>query len=129
MASCFLTISSIAELPSNASRIAIIGFPGAGKTTLALQFTDRPVIHTDDYLHIAHEPRPAAIQKALGKRCVVEGTEVSRLLSRGARFDVLVLVEGRSREGKGMKGLQTRVREAVAAWPGPVYVISSSSRI
>lgn len=38
------------QLLTQHQRIAIAGVPGAGKTTLSKLVTDRPVIHTDDYI-------------------------------------------------------------------------------
>ncbi len=76
--------------------VGIVGYPGAGKTTLAGQLGWETVIHTDDYLHLPHELIPGAILATLSSLSsyVVEGTHVVRLFERGWQPDLVIFVRG-----------------------------------
>lgn len=69
-----------------AVRIMIAGVPGTGKTTLANKMADLlclPVVHTDDYLGQGHASAPGLIYRSvkdLGYNCIIEGTQVARML-------------------------------------------------
>ncbi len=79
--------------------IGIVGYPGAGKTTLSESLgiaLKLPVIHTDDYLNLPHESQPGAILGDLGilPEYIVEGTNVVRLFQRGWQPDLVIFVRG-----------------------------------
>lgn len=79
--------------------IGITGYPGAGKTTLSKHGSNREIIHTDDYLKYNHKIIPDLIIRDLKQkdRYIIEGTQVTRLLSRGWEPDVLIVVLGSKR--------------------------------
>lgn len=81
--------------------VGIVGYPGAGKTTLSESLggaISLPVIHTDDYLNLPHETQPRAILDDLRglweTGYIVEGTSVVRLFQRGWQPDLLIFIRG-----------------------------------
>lgn len=63
-------------------RIAICGGPRAGKTPLSNLIEDRPVVHTDDYMHHAYLEAPGPIVDFCKRqtRFVLEGVQGPRCL-------------------------------------------------
>lgn len=116
------------ELISKAKRVGIIGYPGAGKTTLANKVTDKQIIHTDDYLKFAHDDRPAKIMADLKEPFVVEGNEVTRLINRGLELDLIVVVTGSERNDKAIKGLQGRVDKFLREYSGVIHPFNPRDR-
>lgn len=78
--------ATLRELLGRFDRIAITGAPRTGKSYLSAEVTDRPVIHTDDFIAEGWENAPAAIVEKSRKygRFVIEGVSVPRAL-RGAK--------------------------------------------
>lgn len=80
--------------------VGIVGYPGAGKTTLSEELRGilgLPVIHTDDYLHLPHAAIPEAILgdlRVFQEGYIVEGTHVVRLFERGWQPDLVIFVRG-----------------------------------
>ncbi len=117
----------VLTLMNKLSKVGIIGYPGAGKTTLSLKSSDKPVVHTDDYLKTSHDDRPMKIMgdlAAMGS-FIVEGNEVTRLVNRGLALDALIMVVGTERHDKSVKGLQGRVDKFIDEYDGkiPIYVV------
>lgn len=108
------------------NRVGVIGYPGAGKTTLALSAKDKPTFHTDDFLRYSHDTRPNHILTALRDKdvFVVEGNEVTRLVNRGLELDALILVEGSTRIDKAAAGLRGRVDKFLREYKGDIYVVN-----
>ena len=110
-------------------RIAVIGYPGAGKTTLCKRFKDHKIIHTDNFLNLTHQMRPELLQQhvdamnAVGPICV-EGNEVTRLITRGWKPNLLILVEGSERNDARTAGLRGRVDKFLREYKGIYYVIN-----
>ena len=79
--------------------IAVVGYPGTGKTTYADKVAlerKYPIIHTDDFLHLPHSEIPAELIYALEglEDVVIEGTHVTRLFAKGFTPDLLVYMYG-----------------------------------
>lgn len=117
-------VKSVDDLINNSKRVGIIGYPGAGKTTLSNKFSGKQVVHTDDFLNFTHDDRPQQIMNALKDSFIVEGNEVTRLVNRGLNLDCLILVTGSTRDDKSIKGLQGRVDKFLSEYPGDIYVIN-----
>lgn len=83
------------ELLRKYNRLAIAGGPHVGKTTLARLVTDRPVVHTDDLMHLDWDTVPPAIIVACAthERFVVEGVQVPRALRKGLTVDAVVWLD------------------------------------
>lgn len=118
------TEAALEDLVSKCPTIGIIGYPGAGKTTLANALGDgRQVIHTDDFLDgVSHEDRPAKILEALQSPYIVEGNEVTRLITRGLALDLLLLVVGSERLEKQTAGLRGRVDKFLREYEGNIRI-------
>lgn len=76
-------------------RIAIVGGPKTGKTThYAAMVTDRPVVHTDDWLHLPYEVVPDFVMAKVRPldSFVVEGAaQMARALRKGLEVDAVFL--------------------------------------
>lgn len=95
-------------------RIAICGGPGTGKTTLATWCTkDRPLLHTDDLMHLPWSDVPAAVieQCSHHGRFVVEGVQVARALRKGLQVDAVLYLDTcmapERRQGRMAKAIGT----------------------
>lgn len=123
-----IRIKSLRELPENWKTLGVIGYPGAGKTTICLRLLDHmKIIHTDGFLNFSHDDRPAAIMTHVslkGPEYVIEGNEVTRLIKRGWKPDALLLVEGSTRNDKATNGLRGRVDKFLNGFYDTVYVIN-----
>ena len=70
------------------ARVAIVGGPGAGKTTLSGTVTDREVFHTDDTVAGSWESVPhtwLATTREV-ERFVIEGVQTARYLRKAAEL-------------------------------------------
>lgn len=77
-------------------RVAIVGGPSTGKTTLAATVTDRPVFGTDDTMALPWSDVPGAViskARELGDAWVIEGVQVARALRKGLVPDVVVVLD------------------------------------
>lgn len=108
------------------NRIAIVGGPRAGKTTLA-RLADRHVIHTDDYRTRTWEAVPHAViadirdleadSLSRGNRWIIEGVQVARALRKGLEVDVvLVLNEPLEDLTTRQEGMRKGVMTVLADW-------------
>ncbi len=76
-------------------RIAITGAPQCGKTTLAKTITDRPVLHSDDFKHLAWSDASQVMAdkaNAIEGPLIVEGVAVPRALRKGMKIDAVILL-------------------------------------
>jgi len=86
-----------ADLVARYNRIAVVGGPRTGKTTLVMttvEVDDRPVFHTDDLIGLVEwADQPAVIIERCAPldRYVVEGIQVARALRKGLEPDVVVV--------------------------------------
>lgn len=78
----------LVKLIAEHNRVAIVGGPRTGKTTLSEAVKDRPVIHTDDWIEEPWEKQPhILIDQTKGlDRYLVEGVQVPRFLRKCAQL-------------------------------------------
>ena len=122
-----IRVNSVDDLILKSKRVGIFGYPGAGKTTLSIKYTDKKIIHTDDFLKYNHEDRPALIMKKLAQleSFIIEGNEVTRLVNRGLELDALILVTGSERFEPSLRGLKGRVDKFLGEYDGEIYTINT----
>ncbi len=110
---------ALAKLLDEYARIAIVGGPRTGKSVLADQVDDRPVIHTDAFSYLGWPDIPSAIITRctpLG-RFVVEGVQSARALRSGLVVDaVLYLDTPRMEQSKGHRGMSKGVATVFQEW-------------
>lgn len=117
------------QVLSKHNRVAIVGGPQVGKTTLAKKVTDRPVFHNDDHKDAEWSEVPGRILSQTKDELsyVVEGVHVSRALRKGLEVDAIIhlqqphvdLTPGQISMHKGQ---DTIMKEAFAMNPTiPVY--------
>lgn len=112
------------------ARVAVVGGPKSGKTTLTSGVADREVFRTDDAIALGWDAQPDHWITAAStqRRFVIEGIQVARALRKGLEVDAVVLLASPKRELRPAqvnmaKGVQTVLREWRAAHPDvPVYV-------
>lgn len=114
-------------------RIAIVGGPKTGKTTLCEQVADRPVFHTDDLRSIAWADVPLAVIAAIGEnpRFVVEGVQVARVLRKGLEVDLVLFlskpkVERTAGQESMAKAVRTVLNDVIEARPDLLVEIETS---
>jgi hypothetical protein len=100
-------------------RVAILGGPRTGKSTLANSVLDRPVIRTDDLLHVPWEDIPGLLLEqctGLG-RYLIEGVQIARALRFGLVVDaILYLDEPRAAQSNGQRSMCKAVATIFADW-------------
>lgn len=120
------------------ARVAITGWPRAGKTTFAESITDRPVVHTDDFKGLPWADVPAAVIAECdqaGPTFAVEGVMVPRSLRKGLMVDVVLWIDGtRERLNPRQAGMGKSVVTVLQDWrathPGtPVYVVAQDGGV
>ncbi len=109
---------NFAEWANQFDRIAIVGGPKQGKTTISEEVKDRHVLHTDDYLESDWSGVPARIVNDLARhdRFVVEGIQVARALRKGLEVDVIVDMRLPVGVYVPMKEGHHRMVKAVSTW-------------
>lgn len=81
------------DLLAQHSRIAVVGAPRTGKTSCTRQVSDRPVIHTDDWMDWPWEEVPGLVAAACNghESFVVEGVRAPDALRKGGlKVDAVV---------------------------------------
>lgn len=117
------------------SRIAIVGGPKSGKTTLSrwAQHTHK-IIHTDAYMNREWSAASAAVADDANRtqgKIVVEGVAVPRALRKGMCVDVVVLLEGSivpllDGQSRMAKSVETVLNEWRQAHPDVPVVVAPS---
>lgn len=111
-------------------RIAIIGGPRTGKTTLSHYVDDRPVVHADDLIKLGWSEASASLSKMVNDirgPVVVEGVAVPRALRKGMRVDaVLWLSKVHHPQSSGQASMTKAVQTVFDEWAAdhrdvPVY--------
>jgi hypothetical protein len=120
-----MNTNQLRDILAKHKRVAIIGGPKAGKTTLANFVTDRTVLHSDDGKHLGWEAQPEFIKQKLANQdsFVAEGVHVSRALRKGLKVDAIIHLENPHQElssGQAAmhKGQQKIIREALQKHAG-----------
>ena len=122
---------TLTELLAEHPRLLISGVPKAGKTTLCLDVTDRPVYHTDDYKHHPWDDAPRHLADAVrGSAWVVEGIRALAVLRHGVEADAAVwLPTPLATYTPGQARFADTRRAAFERWaadpPIPVYVYAT----
>jgi len=118
------TYSEIIELFKTHKRIAITGYPGAGKTLLSTMVRSRAVIHTDHYLKLPRDKIATQIMTDLSTKgkYVVEGTQIPKMLSQGFQPDVVIWLIGGTRPN--CQGIRTQMQTYMAEYKGNVTKIN-----
>ncbi len=98
------------------NRIAVVGGPKAGKTTLSLTVKDRYVLHTDDFIDVNWDKVPQKIIDDLAQhdKFLVEGVQAARALRKGLQVDVIVTMNLPPNEEMFLQDGQQRMGKAVA---------------
>lgn len=110
------------DILSTYKRVAIVGGPNSGKTTLSRLVRDRPVVHTDGFRHYSWAAVPEEVikfvnQHANTKGFVLEGVQAARVLRKGLKVDaVVVLVEPLEENTKGQTAMSKAVMTVLADW-------------
>ncbi len=110
---------SFSDILSRFPRVAIIGGARTGKTSLSLAVSDRPVIHTDDFIDRGWENSPAAVLSAASphSRFVVEGVTAARALRDGLEVDAVVhLTRVKTRLTARQRGLNKGTETIIRDW-------------
>lgn len=73
-------------------RVAVVGGPQVGKTTLAKTVTDRPVHHNDTGKHIPWEDQPDYWKNVTAGQSsfIIEGVQAARAIRKGLQVDAIV---------------------------------------
>lgn len=106
------------------AQLAIVGLPGAGKTTLALKLRDVLglwTIHTDAVKDRPWEEQPDLLMATIPDRCIVEGITVARLFRRGFEPDCVVWMLGG--DHRATKSLQSLINRGLGEYSGRVIVV------
>lgn len=111
-------------------RLAIVGGPRTGKTTLARSIRDRHVIGTDDFMALPWEEVPGKVIEAAGaagRSFVVEGVQAARALRKGLVVDaVVVMTRPKTALTEGQASMTKGVATVLADWQAahPTAVIA-----
>lgn len=121
-----ITPEQFKTILDNHNRVAIVGGPKTGKTTLSNLTTDRPVHHDNPNLSWGEQTLHIKM-KATQPKFVVEGVHVARALRRGLEVDAIVhlrepLQDLTAGQLNMHKGQQTIIKSALSINPNiPVY--------
>lgn len=102
-------------------KVAIIGGPKCGKTTLAKTVKDRTVYHADSLIDkLGWSDISAEIAREVNAhegKLVVEGTAVVRALRKGAKVDAVIMLEQpKVEQTKGQAAMQKAVKTIFREW-------------
>jgi hypothetical protein len=89
-----VTPEELAAILKQHKRVAIVGGPRTGKSTLANSVKGVPVVRTDDSKHLPWAEQPhAIIERTPEGPVVVEGVQTARALRKGLSVDAIVVLE------------------------------------
>jgi len=114
-----MNLDDYIELVECYKKVALTGPPKSGKTTLANEIKDRPIVHTDDYMHLSWKDQalvPCA-ETAKLDTFLIEGIQVPRILRKGLEIQIVICL------GESIEPLNTRqigvaksVRTVLTEW-------------
>ena len=109
------------KLLSRHNRIAIVGGPQTGKTTLASKVTDRPVHFNDQGRHLEWADQPDFwMRRTQGqKKFIIEGVHAIRAVRKGLPVDAIIhltqpfkeLTPGQASMHKGQQSMVNDVKK------------------
>ena len=114
-----MNLDDYIELVEGYKKVALTGPPKSGKTTLANEIKDRPIIHTDDFIHLSWKEQVLAsrIKAASLDTFLIEGIQVPRILRKGLDIQIVICL------GKSIEPLNTHqvdtaksIRTILAEW-------------
>lgn len=115
-----MTKSQFDYILATHKRVAIVGGPQCGKTTLAKTCTDRPIHHNDDGKHIKWEDQPAHWKKQVEGQdsFVIEGVQAVRAIRKGLKVDAVIQLDSPYKDlKKGQesmrKGQHTMMKDVI----------------
>jgi len=116
-------------------RIAIVGGPRVGKTTLSKRVSDRKVVSTDDFIRQPWGSVPTLIQGAvaLESAFIVEGVQAARFLRKGGQVDAVIRLDRpKVPRTKGQETMAKSVNKIFDEWASgnrstPVYLEHETS--
>ena len=87
-----MNLEDYIELVECYKKVALTGPPKSGKTTLANEIKDRPIIHTDDFMHLSWKEQALAprIKAASLDTFLIEGIQVPRILRKGLDIQIVI---------------------------------------
>lgn len=90
-----MTNTEFQKILSENPRVAIIGGPQVGKTTLANTVTDRPVYHNDQGKHVPWEDQPQYWKDVTAGQSsfVIEGVQAVRAVRKGLDVDAVIYLD------------------------------------
>jgi KaiC/GvpD/RAD55 family RecA-like ATPase len=104
------------------ARVAITGGPLTGKTTLSNRVTDRPVIHTDDFIVLGWSRDSQHVMEFANETpgpLIVEGVAVPRALRKGMNVDAVIWLDKRMGEyQRGQATMAAGVLTVFREWRG-----------
>lgn len=113
------------------ARIAIVGGPKTGKTTLANRITDRPLISTDGWQQLEWSEASKTVADLANKikgKVAIEGVAAIRAVRKGMKVDALLLlvdplIEQTPRQRAMSKSQLTILKEVQKMYPDlPVLI-------
>lgn len=111
---------NFAEVLAMYPRVVITGAPRTGKTSLSLQVRDRPVLHTDDWMHLAEWrdlPEMVKVEAEKLPLFVIEGVRAADVLRSGLVADaVIVLDVPKVVQTDRQEAMGTGVETVLAQW-------------
>lgn len=111
---------------SKYKKIAIVGRPRVGKTTLGLQLSGQyklPLVHADDFIGLTtFEHQPDLIVADLMDRdtYIIEGVQVARCFKRGLKPEIVIWLEAAIPLDSRHKSLATIVDRSMQEYTGEV---------
>lgn len=86
----------LADLLSDSQRVAIVGGPRTGKTTLSEKANEIPVIHGDDFIDLGWSESSAKLAEVVNEsegKLIVEGVQIPRAIRKGMVVDAMLILE------------------------------------